>query len=48
LEDKAWKEMRIALETGTAANKAGDYMLEDRLICFRQWVWIPDNLRLKL
>ena len=48
LEDKAWDEMRIALETGTAANEAGDYMLEDGLVCFRRWVWIPDNTRLKL
>ena len=40
--------MRIALETGTMANEAGDYMLEDGLVCFRRWVWIPDNVRLKL
>ena len=48
LEDKAWDEMRIALEMGTAANEAGDYMLEDGLVCFRRQVWIPDNARLKL
>jgi len=48
LEDKAWDEMRIALETGTAANETGDYMLEDGLVCFRRWVWISDNARLKL
>jgi len=48
LKDKAWNEMRIALETGTAANEAGDYMLEDGLVCFRRQVWIPDNIRLKL
>ena len=48
LEDKAWNEMRIALETGTIANEAGDYMLEDRLVCFRRRIWILDNARLKL
>jgi len=38
LEDKAWNEKRIALEIGIAANKAGDYMLEDGLVCFRRRV----------
>ena len=35
MEDKVWNEMRIALETGTAANEARDYMLKDGLVCFR-------------
>jgi len=34
--------MRIALETGTAMNEARDFILEDGLVYFRQWVWIPD------
>ena len=40
LEDKAQNKMRIALERSTVANEAGDCMLEDGLVCFRQQVWI--------
>jgi len=38
LEDKAWNDMRIALQTSTVANEARDYMLEDGLVCFRRQV----------
>ena len=40
--------MRIVLEISTVMNKAGDYILEDGLVYFRQQTWIPDNARLKL
>ena len=33
--DDTWKRMRIALETGTAVDKDSNYMLEDRLVCFK-------------
>jgi len=48
LQDKTWNELRIALETGTAQNEKGDYMLEDGLVCFKRRIWIPDDNALKV
>jgi len=40
--------MRIALKTGIAVGKNSDYMFKDRLVYFKQRIYILDEPRLKL